>query len=75
MQYEACSFNIDVMACEKCGGRMKFLALIEDPAVIRKILDHLGLPPEPPRPRPARPPPDDPQLDFDDFVDAEVYAE
>jgi hypothetical protein len=51
------------------------LALIEDPAVIKKILDHLGLPTEPPKPRPARPPPEDPQFDFDEFVDPEIYAE
>ena len=58
------TFNIDVMECEKCGGRMKFLALIEDPEAIFKILDHLGLPTEPPKPRPARAPPEDPQLSF-----------
>jgi len=69
------TFGLDVMECEKCGGRMKFLALIEDHDTIFKILDHLGLPTEPPRPRPARPPPEDLQLDFDDFVDPEIYAE
>ena len=58
------TFDIDVMECEKCGGRMKFLALIEDAEAIFKILDHLGLPTEPPKPRPARPPPEDPQLSF-----------
>jgi hypothetical protein len=30
------------------------LATIEDPQVIRKILAHLGLPTEVPRPRPSR---------------------
>jgi hypothetical protein len=69
------TFGLDVMECEKCGGRLKFLALIEDPDAIFKILDHLGLPTEPPRPRPARPPPEDLKLELDDFVDAEVYAE
>jgi hypothetical protein len=58
------TFGLDVMMCEQCGGRMKFLALIEDPDTIFKILDHLGLPTEPPKPRPARPPPEDPQLSF-----------
>jgi len=27
----------------RCGGRMTLLATIEDPAVIRRILTHLGL--------------------------------
>ena len=31
-------FNIDIEACERCGGAMKVLACISDPAVIRKIL-------------------------------------
>jgi len=31
---------------------MRVIATIEDPVVIRKILTHLGLPPEPPSPRP-----------------------
>jgi hypothetical protein len=35
-------FNIDVEVCEHCGGRVKVLACIEDPAVIKKILEHLG---------------------------------
>jgi hypothetical protein len=58
------TFDIDVMMCEQCGGRMQLLALIEDPAVIKKILEHLGLPTEPPRPRPARPPPEQQDLEF-----------
>ena len=27
-----------------CAGRMQLIATIEDPAVIRRILGHLGLP-------------------------------
>lgn len=50
-------FNIDVETCSKCGGRMKIIAAIEDPAVIRKILDHMGLDTKPPRIKPARGPP------------------
>jgi len=37
------AFEADVLACPKCGGRMIVLATIEDPAVIRRILTHLGL--------------------------------
>ena len=34
---------IDNEKCEKCGGKMKVIASIEDPDVIEKILKHLGL--------------------------------
>ena len=34
-------FNIDIETCSKCGGAVKVIACIEDPAVIDKILTHL----------------------------------
>ena len=34
-------FNIDIETCEACGGTVKVIASIEDPQVIKKILDHL----------------------------------
>jgi hypothetical protein len=34
-------FNIDIEICQQCGGAVKVIACIEDPMVIRKILDHL----------------------------------
>jgi hypothetical protein len=34
-------FNIDIETCRECGGAMKVIACIEDPAVIQKILEHL----------------------------------
>ena len=37
-------FNIDIEHCPNCGGRLKIIAAIEDPAVIVRILTHLGLP-------------------------------
>ena len=51
-------FGLDVLECPKCFGRMKLIALIEDPAVIKKILEHLNLPSEVPKARAARPPPE-----------------
>jgi hypothetical protein len=57
VQYERRSFEIDVLACPECGGRLRLLATIESPAVVRKILSHLGIPAECPRPAAARPPP------------------
>lgn len=55
-------FGIDIETCPQCAGRMKIIAAIEDPAVIKKILEHLGLPSKPPKPWPARGPP----LTFED---------
>lgn len=49
--------NIDVETCGACGGKMRIIAAVEDPKVIKKILDHLGLPSTPPFARPARGPP------------------
>ena len=52
------TFGLDVLSCPHCGGRLKLISLIEDPKVIKKILDHLGLPTAPPGPIPARAPPE-----------------
>ncbi len=38
------AFEISVLACPRCGGRLRLIATIEDPRVIRRILAHLGLP-------------------------------
>ena len=46
------SFGFDVLACPRCGGQLRLIALIEDPGVIRRILGHLGLPTERPAARP-----------------------
>ena len=43
-------FQIDMTTCSHCGGSVRLIATIEDPAVIAKILAHLGLPTKaPPR--------------------------
>jgi hypothetical protein len=58
-------FAINVLACA-CGGRLRFIATIEDPVVVQRILRHVGLPTETPQPAPARPPPSpDSPLAFD----------
>jgi len=36
-------FAIEIEKCEKCGGLLQIIASIEDPDVIQKILNHLGL--------------------------------
>jgi hypothetical protein len=45
------------LACPACGGDIRLVAFITDPAPIRKILVHLGEPLEPPPLAPARGPP------------------
>jgi hypothetical protein len=34
-------FGVDIEACARCGGKLKVIASIEEPAVIAKILAHL----------------------------------
>ena len=50
-------FGIEVERCDQCGGGVKIIAAIENPAVINKILDHLGISRERPVNRLARGPP------------------
>jgi len=59
------SFAADVMACVKCGGRLRVLAVITERESVRRILAHLGQETEIlPLPR-ARDPTDDEQDDVD----------
>ena len=51
------AFAIDVLACPQCGGRLRLIATLHDPAVIRKLLAHLALSRSGPRPGPAPPAP------------------
>lgn len=51
-------YEVDPLLCARCGGTMKILAVIEQPAVVRQILAHLGLPPGPAS---LRAPPDPPE--------------
>jgi hypothetical protein len=53
------AFEMDVRACPRCGGRMKVIATIEDPATIHRILAHLGLSEMAGEPLAARAPPGD----------------
>ena len=46
-------FDIDIERCV-CGGKLKLIAVIEDPDVIEKILKHIRLDPQPQPVAPAR---------------------
>jgi Putative transposase len=37
------AFGIDVLTCAHCGGRLRLIATLHDPAVIRTILTHVAL--------------------------------
>jgi len=53
-------FGIDIETCSACGGAVRIIACIEDPAIIEKILTHLGAKgaeSEAPRRPPSRAPP------------------
>ena len=53
-------FGIDIETCPVCGGALRIIACIEDPAVIKKILTHIdskNAGAEPARLPPCRAPP------------------
>ena len=47
-------FAIDLEHCPQCGGEFRIIAAIEEPAVIVRILRHLGLPARAPPLSPER---------------------
>ena len=51
------AFGFDVLACARCGGRIRLFALIEQGAVSQRLLRHLGLPEAVLAARPPRAPP------------------
>ncbi len=57
-------FNIDISVCSRCQGKVKIIAAIEDPKVIKKILSHMGMPSSAPKLAPARGPPKSDQTEL-----------
>ena len=47
-------FDFDIEHCPDCGGQLKLIAAIEEPAAIARILTHMGLAAQPPPRAPAR---------------------
>jgi hypothetical protein len=52
-------YDVDVLKCPRCTGRLEVIAAISEPDIVRRILDHLDLPSTPPQCKPARGPPED----------------
>ncbi len=53
------SFDVDVMQCPRCQGRLRVLAVITEREPIQRILAHLAIPIDAPPPARARDPTDD----------------
>ena len=51
------TFDFDVFACMRCGGRRRVLAYVKGAAGVRAIVEHLGLPTASAHLAPARGPP------------------
>ena len=60
-------FDIDTETCQKCAGKMKIVAAVVSPYLIKKILQHLKLPHELPIIAASRGPP----KTLNDFEDLE----
>ena len=52
-------FGVDVLPCERCGGRMRVIAQLSEGPAVLKILRHLGRNDSPLPLSPARGPPED----------------
>ncbi|MDH4191454.1 MAG: transposase [Betaproteobacteria bacterium] len=58
-------YEVDPLECPKCGAPMHIIALIDDAAVIRRILEYLGRwAPREARPHPRAPPKKPPLLEL-----------
>jgi hypothetical protein len=56
-------FAIDIETCRQCGGRLRVVASIEEPALIARILGHLGRAADAADPaHPSRAPPEQTRL-------------
>ena len=57
-------YEVDPLVCAKCGAPMHVIALIDDAAIIRRILEHLGRwAPRQARKNQRAPPPDGKGID------------
>ena len=61
--------DVDALTCPKCATSMTVIAFLTDTPVLKRILDHMGLPSSPPPIAPARSPLDDAGLFADEPPD------
>ncbi len=57
-------FGMDIEVCLECGGKLKVISSIEEPEVIEKILNHLGLDSKVPEPHSPRASPEEDDFGF-----------
>lgn len=57
-------YEVDPLLCSYCGSEMKIIAFVVEHASVRRILRHLGRPPQRPEPL-ANSPPEELDLDFE----------
>jgi hypothetical protein len=50
------SFEVDVLACPSCGGRLRVIGEVTEPGTVGRVLAALGMPAEAPRAARARDP-------------------
>ena len=70
VQYETHSLDVEALTCQRCNTPMVVLAFLTDPAVVKRILDHLKLPSASPPLAPARGPVELDDMFFEDVEDA-----
>ena len=63
--------DVDALTCPHCHVPMVVLAFISDPPIVKRILDHLGLPSNAPPLSPAR----DPYDEEAELLQAELFAD
>jgi hypothetical protein len=61
--------HVDALTCPECATSMTVIAFLTDPPVLKRILDHLGLPSTPPAVAPQRSPIDEAGLFADESMD------
>jgi hypothetical protein len=65
-------YELDPLTCPKCQGKMRIIAFIEDPEIVKKIIKHLALWAQKATPPPkANAPPMAPECHFD-YTDSQV---
>ena len=65
-------YEVDLLTCPKCQGRMRIISFIEDEEVIKKIPKHLGLWDVKARPPPRANSPPESSEQYVDYSDSQI---